>query len=66
MSECENCGEDATIKEPMTYNKSAASRFKICQECEYLSPTLNMCKKCSCFMLLKVKLTWEKCPIGKW
>ena len=51
---------------PVTKKMSAAERYKICEECEHLSSAFKVCEKCSCFMIVKVKLSWEKCPIGKW
>jgi hypothetical protein len=41
------------------------SRYEICKECNDLSVLLT-CKHCNCFMPIKTKLKWEKCPIGKW
>ncbi len=53
-------------------NKSRASeelsneRLEICTGCEWYKTTTNQCKKCGCFMKLKVVLKDAKCPIGKW
>lgn len=42
-------------------------RINICKSCEHLS-NIKICKKCGCFMPLKVRLKGigVKCPIGKW
>ena len=41
-------------------------RKKLCKSCEnYFIPT-GQCKKCLCFIALKIKFKNEKCPIGKW
>ena len=39
-------------------------RIKICGKCEYRSNA--WCKKCACFILAKVQVKKEHCPLGKW
>ena len=46
--------------------KTAEMRWKQCQGCTFLTKTTNRCRKCGCFMKLKVKLKQAKCPIGIW
>lgn len=41
-------------------------RYAICKVCEFFDDYRKTCKKCSCFMILKTKIPWAKCPIGKW
>ena len=41
-------------------------RMKICVACEHYISFTKMCSKCGCFMPLKTKLSFERCPIGKW
>lgn len=41
-------------------------RLKICKGCPFKNPKNNTCKKCGCFIGLKVKLKVEECPIYKW
>lgn len=41
-------------------------RFLICQDCDHLFKPTNTCKKCGCFMNVKVKLRKAECPIGLW
>jgi len=41
-------------------------RFKICESCEHFRASIKQCKKCGCFMPLKVNLPGAKCPIDKW
>jgi len=47
-------------------DETAWSRYEICDWCpEFISLT-KQCKKCGCFMNLKVKLQDATCPLGKW
>lgn len=41
-------------------------RYAICESCPELRPHTKQCKKCGCFMKLKVKLADAACPLGKW
>ena len=41
------------------------SRWNLCSSCEFLTES-NKCKKCGCFMKVKHKLAFARCPIGKW
>ena len=40
------------------------SRINNCLNCEHFAR--GTCKKCGCFMNVKVRLEAAKCPIGKW
>jgi hypothetical protein len=40
-------------------------RMGICKQCPELTK-INRCRKCGCFMTLKITLTGAKCPLGKW
>ena len=44
----------------------AQERLNICLGCEHLIQKINQCKKCGCFMNIKVKLEAAKCPEKKW
>lgn len=44
----------------------ADQRYEQCLQCPELTEHTKQCKKCSCFMVLKTKLKYAKCPIGKW
>ncbi len=46
--------------------KTAEMRWKKCQGCTFLTKKTSRCRKCGCFMKLKVKLKKAKCPIGIW
>ena len=46
--------------------KTIAQRMDICKACPELIQLTKQCKKCGCFMELKTKLEYAKCPIGKW
>ena len=39
-------------------------RWSHCLDCTFLKN--NKCKKCGCFMKIKVKFKGAKCPIGIW
>jgi hypothetical protein len=41
-------------------------RLALCKACEHYYEKMSMCKKCGCFMPLKVKKESVKCPIDKW
>tara|TARA_Y100000310_G_scaffold301485_1_gene338018 strand:- start:134 stop:487 length:354 start_codon:yes stop_codon:yes gene_type:complete len=40
-------------------------RWNLCKGCEHLTES-NQCDICNCFMRLKCKFSWSKCPIDKW
>ena len=41
-------------------------RMKVCLKCEHYQASLNRCKKCGCFLILKAALKSTKCPESKW
>jgi uncharacterized membrane protein YvbJ len=49
-----------------TTDTIASERYEICKSCPELIKLTKQCKKCGCFMNLKVKLAPAECPIGKW
>lgn len=56
----------AKVKNLLIYDeKVIQERWDLCQECEFLLASSN-CKKCGCFMKLKIRVSNSKCPIGKW
>tara|TARA_R100001594_G_C3937262_1_gene239711 strand:- start:486 stop:674 length:189 start_codon:yes stop_codon:yes gene_type:complete len=46
--------------------KTAKARWDKCKDCTFLTALTSRCRKCGCFMKLKVKLKQAKCPIGIW
>lgn len=44
---------------------SSKQKFEICQKCEFLRNN-STCKKCNCFMPIKVRIPNLKCPVNKW
>ena len=46
--------------------KMGQERFDICKECPELFTPTAQCKKCGCFMPIKVRLRGLHCPIDKW
>jgi hypothetical protein len=51
---------------PRTTDEVAKKRLEICNGCAHLTKLTQQCKKCGCFMHLKVKISAAECPIGKW
>ena len=41
-------------------------RIEECERCNYYDKQQTRCRKCGCYMKVKVKFTNTKCPIGKW
>jgi hypothetical protein len=56
------------IKEVPPEHFSSVPMFKqrmaACKSCENL--TLNFCSECGCYMPIKTRLKWSRCPIGIW
>ena len=53
----------------MSENKEiriAVDRMKICLQCEHFFKATKQCKKCGCFMPIKVRLPGLHCPVDKW
>ena len=44
----------------------AQKRYNLCKICDQFNSTTFTCKKCGCFMKLKVKLSNSNCPLNKW
>ena len=51
---------------PKSGEELSGLRLEICKSCEFYRASTNQCKKCGCFMKLKVSLGKASCPIGKW
>jgi hypothetical protein len=49
-----------------TTDEVAYNRLSVCRSCEFLIKLTDQCKKCACFMNLKVKINNAVCPEGKW
>ena len=41
-------------------------RLKICESCDQYISLTKQCKKCLCFMPLKVRFKIFNCPLEKW
>ena len=41
-------------------------RIEECERCDYFDKQQTRCRKCGCYMKVKVKFTNTACPIGKW
>mgnify|MGYP003110145792 FL=1 len=47
-------------------DKIYKDRISICRKCEFYFKPTGTCKKCGCFMHLKTRISYTKCPLGKW
>lgn len=47
-------------------NRKGVDRMKICLQCEHFLKITKQCKKCGCFMPIKVRIPGQKCPVEKW
>lgn len=41
-------------------------RYAICVSCEMFEPTVKICKKCGCFMVVKTRLKDATCRLNYW
>jgi len=46
--------------------ETIAERARTCAGCEWLFRPTGQCKRCGCFVKLKVKVASQNCPINKW
>ena len=46
--------------------KNLKTRLEICNKCKFFRKSVNQCKKCGCFMQIKARIAFTRCPIGKW
>jgi len=44
----------------------AQKRLDICNKCPSLDKSGGRCEECGCFVIVKVKLDFESCPLKKW
>jgi hypothetical protein len=49
-----------------TTEEEASARYAVCLECPELVGLTKQCKKCGCFMAIKVKFKDASCPLDKW
>lgn len=52
--------------QPRAESELAQKRLSICEQCPFFRQVSKTCKKCGCFMNLKVTLDNAYCPIDKW
>jgi len=50
----------------INYRLYPEERYAICKECKWFRGVTKQCKKCQCFMPLKVKMRGQHCPLKKW
>ena len=50
----------------MVNEEVAKQRMSICETCPEYRPAIYVCSQCGCFMLLKTKFEFSRCPLGKW
>tara|TARA_R100001377_G_scaffold82176_1_gene62293 strand:+ start:79 stop:264 length:186 start_codon:yes stop_codon:yes gene_type:complete len=41
-------------------------KYAICEACNWFRSSVRQCKKCLCFMPLKVQIKGQRCPLRKW
>jgi len=46
--------------------KNLNDRLTICKKCKHFRKSTQQCKKCGCFMQIKARIAFTKCPIDKW
>lgn len=46
--------------------ETVASRLAECTICRDYRRSTGQCMKCGCFVRVKVRLAFAKCPVGKW
>lgn len=44
----------------------AKKRLDICSKCQFLDKNGGRCTECGCFVIIKVKMDFESCPLDKW
>jgi len=54
------------MKKMFEPDRQSIERMKVCLGCEHFFKPTKQCKKCGCFMPIKVRLRTQKCPVGKW
>lgn len=45
---------------------TAEERLNICAGCEFFNSYLKTCRKCGCYLPVKVKIKFVSCPLNKW
>ena len=41
-------------------------RYNICEVCEHFGKHYKRCKKCGCYLKMKIQFKVSECPIKKW
>jgi hypothetical protein len=55
---------DETLNRDIEISKFE-ERMTICKSCDSLN-SINLCEHCGCFMPVKTRLSFAKCPADKW
>lgn len=55
-----------SVKPSFVTEEEAQKRLDTCDECPYFDQTSRQCRICTCFVDLKVQLSTEDCPKGRW
>jgi hypothetical protein len=53
-------------KQPRAEDIEKERRLSICEQCQFFRTWSRTCRKCGCFMDMKVTLDNAKCPMHKW
>ena len=54
------------MSEFIVSNELSNTRYAICKSCDQFNLAIQTCKICHCFMPMKVRFGYVKCPDGKW
>jgi len=46
--------------------RGSIDKMKICLQCDQFFKPTKQCKKCGCFMPVKVRIPGMHCPLKKW
>lgn len=57
---------DKTVLDSEVKVVDSLQRLKVCESCDKYLRTPRICGVCRCFMPIKTKLKFSKCPLGKW
>jgi hypothetical protein len=65
-SKIEQKSQVDNVELPDTVITDSQQRLEICHGCEHYFKYTAQCKRCGCFMKVKVKLNSARCPLKKW
>ena len=55
------------IHHPFTSSSNCQKeRWTICEGCEHVDESEELCRACGCYLPYKIKDPWGDCPLDKW